>query len=360
MRNSRRVTIRDVAELAGVSIATVSRVANGRADVASETRRAVEQVIREQGYRGGRRVRTTPTGLIGIAIPLVQPAYFAEILSGATEALYEHGMRPVLCQTRHSHEREMSLVERLADGETDGAIIVLPEESAAELRALATHGFRYVVVDPHAAVGDGVAVVAAAHSSGAMQATTHLLELGHRRIGAITGPAGWTATEERLRGYHAALAGAGLLPDPDLVVHADFQTDGGRAAALDLLGRPDPPTAVFAFNDSMAIGVLQAASDRGLRVPADLSVVGFDDTTEATIAVPALTTVRQPLAELGRTAVSLLLRQLHNRRFEPLRVELETRLVVRDSTAAPGDGTAAGRRRARRRAGRALTLPAGH
>ncbi|MDX6333155.1 MAG: LacI family transcriptional regulator, partial [Streptosporangiaceae bacterium] len=117
---------------------------------------------------------------------------------------------------------------------------------------------------------------------------------------------------------------------------SDFRVHGGREAALRLLGLPEPPSAIFAFNDSMAIGAMQAVSARGLRVPADVSVVGFDDTADAAIAVPALTTVRQPLAELGRTAVSLLLRQVENRRFEPLRVELETRLVLRDSTARPG------------------------
>jgi LacI family transcriptional regulator len=340
-RGARRrpVTIREVAELAGVSIATVSRVTNGRADVAASTRQAVERAIRESGYRSRPRVRNGPTGLVGIAIPLVHPSYFAGILSGATEALYEQGMRAVLCPTRHSREREMSLLEVLAGGETDGAILVLPEESAAELQKLASHGFRFVVVDPHSAVGDGVPVVAAAHSSGAMQATGHLLELGHRRIGAIAGPLGWTASEERLRGYHGALAGAGVLPDPDLVVYSNFRLDGGRAAALELLALPDPPTAIFAFNDRMAIGAMQGAAGLGMRVPAELSVVGFDDTAEAMIAVPALTTVRQPLAELGRTAVSLLLRQLHNRRLEPLRLELETRLVVRQSTAPPGSGS---------------------
>jgi LacI family transcriptional regulator len=346
----RRATIRDVAELAGVSIATVSRVTNGRADVADPTRQAVEQAIRDSGYRARPRARGGPTGLVGVAIPSVHPAYFAGILSGATEALYEQGMRAVLCPTLHSHERETSLLEVLAGGETDGAILVLPEESAAELQALARTGFRYVVVDPHAAVCDGVPVVSAAHSAGAMQATGHLLELGHRRIGAIGGPRGWTATEERLRGYHGALAGAGVLPDPDLVVYSNFRTEGGRAAAAELLALPDPPTAIFAFNDRMAIGAMQGAADRGLRVPADISVVGFDDTAEATIAVPALTTVRQPLAELGRTAVSLLLRQLHNRRLEPLRVELETRLVVRASTARPGrdSGHKSSRMRVRR------------
>ncbi len=178
-------------------------------------------------------------------------------------------------------------------------------------------------------------MVCAAHSSGAAQATRHLLESGHRRIAAITGPAGWLATEQRLSGYHGALAGAGVLPDPGLVVAADFRVAGGREAAERLLRRPQPPTAIFAFNDSMAIGAMQAAAALGLRVPGDLSVVGFDDTAEAAIAVPALTTVRQPLAELGRTAVSLLLRQIGNKRFEPLRVELETRLVPRASTAPP-------------------------
>ncbi len=328
-----RITIRQVAELAGVSIATVSRVANGHADVSSTTRQSVQKVMRERGYPAGTRPRTTTTGLIGVAIPLVQHSYFAGILAGAAEALYEHGMRVVLCPTRHSHEREMSLVERLTAGETDGAIIVLPEESGEELHSLAAQGFRFVIVDPQAEIAGGIPVVCAAHSSGAMQATRHLLELGHRRIGAITGPAGWMATEERLRGYYGALAAAGVMPDQDLVEIAAFTVDGGRAAALRLLGRPDPPTAIFAFNDSMAIGAMQAAAALGLRVPADLSVVGFDDTMEAELAVPALTTVRQPLAELGRTAVSLLLRQLDNRRLEPLRVELETRLIPRGSTA---------------------------
>ena len=329
-----KVTIKQVAEVAGVSIATVSRVVNGHSDVSAETREAVERVLRERGYpAGGRRVRTAPaTGLIGVMMPVVHPGYFAGILSGTAEALYEHDLRLMLCPTRHSHERETSLLDRLADGEADGAVLVLPEESAGELRALAAHGFPFVVVDPRAEVPDGIPVVCAAHSSGATQATRHLLGLGHRRIGVIGGPAAWLATQERLRGYHAALAGAGVLPDTSLVRYSNFKIDGGREEAAALLDLPDPPTAVFAFNDSMAIGAMQEAAARGLRIPGDLSVVGFDDTVEATVVVPALTTVRQPLAELGRTAVSVLLRQVRGRRFEPLRIELETRLVPRNST----------------------------
>jgi LacI family transcriptional regulator len=328
-----KVTIRLVAAEAGVSIATVSRVVNGHADVSAETRQAVERVLRERGYQpGGRRPRAAQaTGLVGVTMPLVHPGYFAQILSGAAEALYEHGMRAVICPTRHSHERETSLLDRLAS-DADGAILVLPEESPAELRALAEHGFPFVVVDPRTEVPDRIPVVCAAHSSGATQATQHLLSLGHRRIGLVCGPASWVATQERLRGHHAALAGAGVLPDESLVRYSNFRINGGRAEAAVLLDLADPPTAVFAFNDGMAIGVMREAAARGLRIPDDLAVVGFDDTVEADVAVPALTTVRQPLAELGRTAVSVLLRQLDNRGFEPLRIELETRLVPRDST----------------------------
>ena len=331
-----KVTIRQVAEAAGVSIATVSRVLNGHADVSGATRQAVERVLRERGYQaGGRRPQTSSaSGLVGVTMPLVHPGYFAQILSGAAEALYEHDLRAVLGPTRHSHERETSLLERLVGGDADGAILVLPEESAAELRALREQGFPFVVVDPRTEVPDGIPVVRAAHSSGATQATGHLLSLGHRRIGVIAGPEGWVATQERLRGYHAALAGAGVLPDDALVRYSNFRIDGGREAAASLLDLPEPPTAVFAFNDSMAIGVMQEAAARGLRVPGDCSVVGFDDTVEASVVVPALTTVRQPLAELGRTAVSVLLRQLNDRHFAPLRIELETRLVPRDSTGA--------------------------
>ncbi|MGD0241814.1 MAG: LacI family DNA-binding transcriptional regulator [Streptosporangiaceae bacterium] len=336
-RNPERMTIRRVAELAGVSIATVSRVVNGHADVSSQTREAVQRVISEHGYPASPRSRPAGTGQIGVMVPLIHPGCFAEILAGAVEALYEHDLQAVLSPTRHSRAREVSLLERLAGGAADGAIIVLPEESGQEFAVLARRGFPVVIVDPRTEIAEGIPVVCAAHSSGATQATRHLLELGHRRIAVIGGPRGWVATEERMRGYHAALAGAGVLPDPALIRYSDFCLEGGREAAAQLLARPDPPTAIFAFNDGMAVGALQAASARGLRVPADVSVVGFDDTVEAVVTAPALTTVRQPLAELGRTAVSLLLRQMENRRLEPLRIELATRLVIRDSTARPGE-----------------------
>src|SRR5581483_2478237 len=269
-------------------------------------------------------------------VPLVHPAYFSGILSGAAEALYEHDMRLVLSPTRHQHDREVSLVDRLIHGLTDGALLVLPEESSEELEGLLDQGNRFVVVDPRSPLPERIPSVSAAHASGAGQAMQHLLELGHGRIAAITGPRGWVATEDRRRGYHAALASAGILPAPELEVEsANWEIAGGIDAAAQLLSLPDPPTAVFAFNDNLAIGASRAARAHGLSVPEDLSVVGFDDVEQATVITPELTTVRQPLEEMGRMAVTLLTRLLERQRFETLHVELATRLVVRDSTAPP-------------------------
>jgi LacI family transcriptional regulator len=333
-----RATNRDIADLAGVSIATVSRVLNDRPDVAPGTRETVMQVVREHGFstnRGARALSSGRSGFIGVTLPLVNDAYFGPILSGAAEALYEGDMRIVLCPTMHQHDREVGLLERLMRGTTDGAILMLPEESGEELELLQSQGFPFVVVDPRERPPEGIPCVSAMHAAGAMQATKHLLALGHRRIGAITGSPGWYAMEERLSGFHGALAAAGILADPELIEYGDWQIEPGMDAAERLLSRDDRPTAIFAFNDNIAIGVLHAARRLGLSVPDDLSVVGFDDTAQATIVMPALTTVRQPLAELGRTGVSLLTRLLEGQRIDALRMELSTRLVVRETTAPP-------------------------
>jgi LacI family transcriptional regulator len=332
-----RVTIREIADLAGVSIATVSRVLNGRGDVAPETRRLVSRIIEEHGYTANRSARGLSagrTGIVGVLVPLLFPAYFASILAGAAEALHEQDLRLLLSPTGHEHDREVTLLDRIAHGLTDGALIILPEESNEELARLLDRGYPFVVLDPLMPLEGRIPSVSAAHTSGADQAIRHLLALGHRRIAHITGPRGWVATEDRRRGYHAALAAAGILPDPTLEVEATPEIGPGRAATQLLLDMPEPPTAIFAFNDNIAIGAIQAAQARGLRVPEDLSVVGFDDVEHATIVTPTLTTVRQPLAEMGRTAVSLLARLLEGQQIETLHLELSTRLVVRDSTAS--------------------------
>jgi DNA-binding LacI/PurR family transcriptional regulator len=334
-RSNGRATIRDIAAHAGVSITTVSRVLNDRPDVAEDTREAVLEVIRQLNFVPNRTLRPAPsgrTGLIGVTIPMVLGDYFAQLITGITEALYELDLQAVLCPTFHHKEREITLVNQLLERRIDGAIVVLPEESSDELLLLKQRGLPFVIADEAYPLGDEFPLVAAANMSGAIEATEHLLGLGHRRIGLIKGIPGFVATEERTAGHRAALSAAGIRPDPSLEAYGDFRTVEGRAAATQLLDLADPPTAVFACNDEMAVAVLQEARARGLRVPEDLSVVGFDDTTVSQIAIPAITTIHQPLEEVGRMAVNLLARIIDEPPPHPIRLEVGTRLVVREST----------------------------
>lgn len=333
-----RATIRDIAALAGVSIATVSRVVNGRPDVSEDTRELVLQHVREHAYATNRSARGLAggrTGLAALTLPFVHAEYFSEIASGAAEGIFERDMRFVLCPTQHEHDREVSLLERLMHGTTDGAILLLPTETNAELLALTHQDYPFVVVDPREPLDDCIPVVTSAHWNGARSVTEHLIALGHRRIAAITGPAAWCATVDRLVGYQSALHAAGLAVRDEMIQEGDFMIESGYLIANRLLDLADPPTAIFAFNDNMAFGVIRAAKERGLRVPRDLSVVGYDDAIPSTIVDPALTTVRQPLQEMGRVAAGLLGRMLDRSRMDVTRIELSNRLIVRESTGPP-------------------------
>ena len=279
--------------------------------------------------------KTGPTGLVGALVPVVYNLYFSAIMSGVAEAVYEHEMGLVVWPTRHDHAREASLLHRLVHGATDGALIILREQSNEELVRLLADSSPFVVVDANLVLDERIPCVSAAHRSGGDQAMRHLLALGHRRIAAITGPPGWVATEDRRMAYRSALADAGIEREPAFEVEARFEIEPGAVAARTLLELRDPPTAIFAFNDSIAVGAMRVARERGVRVPEDLSIVGFDDITYASVVSPRLTTVRHPLAEMGRTAVGLLLGLLEPRRSGPLQIELPTRLVVRGSTAPP-------------------------
>jgi LacI family transcriptional regulator len=334
---SGRATIRDIASSAGVSVATVSRVLNGRPDVKPETRELVLETMRAHSYstnRSARGLARGRTNLIGITLPNLHAEYFSVILSGAVDALYDGDMRCVICPTLHRVDREVSLLDRLMHGTTDGALIMLPE-SRRELGVLIRHSYPFVVVDPKRPLPDGVPAVSSAHFAGARDAVMHLIGLGHRRIAAITGPGSWVASIERLHGYQAAMAGHGIIAPPEWIVESDFQLEGGYEAAGRLLDLPNRPTAIFAFNDNMAFGAMQAIRERGLYVPDDVSLVGFDDAQAASIVSPPLTTVRQPLNEMGRHAAALLMRLMNGQGGEALRVDLSTTLVVRASTAPP-------------------------
>src|SRR2546423_7847171 len=219
---SQRLTIRQIADLAGVSIATVRRVQNGRGDVSDETRDLVSRVIRENGYTANRSARGLSvgrTGLVGVLVPLVYPAYFSGILAGAAEALAELDLQIVLSPTGGEHDREVSVLDRL-HGETDGSLMILPEESSEELVGLLDGGYRFVVLDPLMPLDERIPSVSAAHTSGANQAIRHLLDLGHRRIAHIAGPRGWLAAEGRRPGYPAPPAAAGIPLAPALEVES--------------------------------------------------------------------------------------------------------------------------------------------
>lgn len=332
-----RATMKDIAEQAGVSVATVSRVLNGRPDVSKKTRELVLQAVRERGpiAGGARGSRATRTGLVGVTVPVVEYEYYAQILGGISEALYEQQLRLVLCPTHYEHVRERTLVELLVHDASDGGVLIMPTESPDELLSLHEQGYPFVVIDPREELSPGIPTVSAANVSGAKEAVDHLIALGHRRIAAITGPRELASMEDRYAGYCAALAAAGVLPDPELMHRGNLDVPSGRAAASALLGVANPPTAIFAFNDNMAVGAVQAALERGLAVPRDLSVVGFDALDASRIVTPALTTVRQPLAEMGRLAVRLLLSVIDEPRNEAMRVELTTALVPGASTAPP-------------------------
>lgn len=320
-------SLTEIAQVAGVSLATASRVLNRQADVAHETRKRVEAVMRDRGYPIVRPRASAPR--ISVNVPVVEAQYFASILGGISEALDAAGMELLL---RSPYARE-PLAERLAPGTAEGAILVLPPEPLDELLRLQQSGVPFAVIDPRVLLAEGIPCVAAANATGAARAAEHLLELGHERIGLIAGPAGWAATEERSAGVLAAFASGGRLLDPALTEHGAWSIEDGHRGAMKLLTRLPRPTAIFAFNDEMAIGALRAAHELGLQVPDDVSLVGFDDVDRAGLVQPRLTTVRQPLAEMGRLAVSLLLRLLQNRRIQAVRIELATTLVVRASTA---------------------------
>ncbi|AGL17402.1 LacI family DNA-binding transcriptional regulator [Actinoplanes sp. N902-109] len=328
-----RGTVRDVAAATGVSIATVSRVLNGRGNVARETRELVERALVQLGGTGPRpRGPGRPSGgPVFVRCPYLLTDYFGVIVSAVAEALDLHGRAMVL--NAGEAAQQTPVLTRLPHRPgLAGAVLILPPEPAEELAALRLRQFPFVIVDPRVPPPRDTLAVSAAHAAGARALTTHLTGLGHRRIGVVAGPDEWLASDARLAGHTTALAGAGVLPDPALIRHVEPTVAWGRHAAGELLDRPAPPTAIVGFNDKTAVGALQAAAERGLRVPADLSVAGFDDIDLSRATSPMLTTVRQPLAELGRMAVSLLVRVLERHELEALHVELATELVVREST----------------------------
>jgi len=330
-------TMAEIAALAGVSKPTVSKVMNGQPGVAAATRERVKRVIAEQRYvRNGvaRALSAGRVGSVNLVMSEIDSPYFVEILRGVEETLDNAGLSMVLTTTHDEARRHRRWMARVVEHGTEGVVLVLPDEHAAPLEELRRRGIPFAVVDDRGESLSGVPSVGATNFAGGFAATEYLLSLGHRRIAVIGGQA-YRCTTARLAGYRAALQEAGVPVDPHLTQPGSFRQEAGYAAANALLDTPEPPTAIFAGNDLQAMGVYRALYERGLRVPDDMSVVGFDDLPLVSLLTPALTTVRQPVRDMGALATRMLLRMVAGKPLENTRVELATSLMVRESCAPP-------------------------
>lgn len=344
MEHAKVVTRDDVARHAGVSPATVSYVVNnGPRPVAMETRQKVLQAIKDLGYRPNavarnlRRQRTTTLGLI---IPDTCNTYFAEVAQGIESVAYENDFTLVFCHSDYILERELYYVDHLFTERAAGVILIPATSNLESVNRLLAYNIPTVILDRHAK-GVSVPSVVANNYQGGYLATQHLISLGHTRIGCIVRPVELTHSLERVRGYLTALQEAGLPHDPRWMAPGGYRMENGRNAMDYLLSLDTPPTAVFAYNDIMAIGALRAAHEHGLQVPQDFSIIGFDDITEASFTCPALTTIRQAKFEMGRHGMELLLHLVSGGSVGTLAKvpPLEVELIVRESTGvAPASG----------------------
>lgn len=333
---AREITIFDVADEAGVSYATVSRVINNKAHVSPEKRERVLRAMAQLGYVANMQARSLAGGesrVVGLLVDYLSSSYMDEIIRGIDEALDAENYDLMLYTTHRRKTKESVYVTKLTRRLADGLLLILPRNAAAYLDTLRQRQFPHVLVD-YLSDKQNVPSVSATNFRGAYDAMSFLLSLGHRRIGFITGTMEFGCARDRLNGYHTALKDHGISSDPQLVCEGNFMQPQGYVCARRLLSLPERPTAIFASNDMMAFGVMEAARELGLRLPEDLSIVGFDDIPQASHVHPALTTVRQPLEEMGRSAAHLLLKYIANPNAEVERIELPTRLIIRESCQA--------------------------
>jgi DNA-binding LacI/PurR family transcriptional regulator len=327
---SRTATLSAIAVEAGVSVSAVSKVLNGGTDVAANTRARIARLLRQHGYQVASQ---TGFAVADLLIGSLDSPWAEELIRGTVDAAADAEVS-VIVTTVTSPGEFARWLDRASRRGTDGALCVLRLPGSQELQRLAAARIPLVVIDPPEEPGAAIRSVGTTNWQGGMQATRHLIELGHRQIGVIGQETIWSG-RARLAGYRAAMLEAGLAVDERMVRRDDLTALGGRAQARQLLALRDAPTAIVAGNDAQAFGVLQALAERGLRAPDDVSVIGFDDVPVASWATPALTTIRQPLAAMAGAAFRMLSGDLPAVAREPHHLELATSLVVRDSTAPP-------------------------
>lgn len=330
--------MRDVAERAGVSVTSVSHVINQTRLVSDDLRERVLTAMNELGYQPNalaRSLRRKETYTIGVIMTNSADPFFAEVTRGVEDACFEQGYNIILCNSDSDLDKELFYTNELIKKRVDGILFLAAGgKSTQHIRTMQQRKTPLVVVDRY--IPDlAVDTVLIDNARGGWLATHHLIELGHRRIGCITGPSDLTLSAERVTGFRRAIQEAGLKVDESLIVKGNFQYETGYQAAQQFLAQPTPPTAVFACNDLMAMGVINAAVKQGWPVPDRLSVIGFDDIRMAGYTNPLLTTVAQPKYEMGSIATTMLLERIHNQEMAPRQKLLDTQLVVRESTAPP-------------------------
>ncbi|HEV8340569.1 MAG TPA: LacI family DNA-binding transcriptional regulator [bacterium] len=335
-RREKTPTVRDVARRAGVSPSTVSRILTGITPVSPEKRQRVERAIRRLGYRPNalaRGLKQRRSYSIGLLIPDITNPYFAEAAKGVEEAAQRGGFAVLLCDSENDLGREARYLEVLRERQVDGLIFVTAGDGAGLLRSW--QGRPLVVMDREVP-GLAADSVSTDNARGAYDITRVLLERGHRHVAFLAGPQTLAPARLRLRGYRRALREFKIPIRPDLIHNAGFTVEGGRTAMQAVLRSSLRPTAVVASSDVMALGAVQAIEDAGLRVPADISVVGFDDIPVAALVRPPLTTVAQPVRQMGEAAVRLLLEQFAEggRAPGPRRILLQPRVIIRESVGA--------------------------
>jgi LacI family transcriptional regulator len=327
-------TIREVAARAGVSPTTVSHVINNTRFVSPEARERVLQAMEELGYRPNvlaRSLRRGETRTLGLILPDSANPFFAEVARAIEDAAFREGYNVILGNSENELDKERLYVEVLTTKQVDGLIFVAAGDRSQSLEDLMRQEVPVVVVDRQLSHLD-VDTVLADNLQGGLLATRHLIRLGHRRIGCITGPSHLTPSAQRVIGFRQALGEAGLEVEEDLIVRGDFSPRSGYLATRRLFTLPHPPTAIFACNDMMAIGALRALAELGLAVPDTVAIIGFDDIELASYTSPPLTTIRQDKVALGQSAVHLLLERIANRNLPARRVVIPTTLIERETT----------------------------
>ncbi len=334
-------SIRDVARTAGVSVSTVSHVINKTRFVSEETRTKVLAAMVELNYKPNRlasslRRKDKRTNTLGLLIPDSANPFFAEVLRGVEDASFEAGYNVFLCNSDDNPKKELNYIDVLLGKQIDGIILVSAGTHNDAQDLFAQNEIAAVVVDREV-TGVKTDTVMVDNKTGGYQATKYLIDLGHTRIGCIAGPSLLTPSAARVGGYRKALSEHDIPYDDGIVVLGNFRAQSGFEATIELLEKSNPPTALFACNDMMAVGAFHAADEVGLKVPDNISIVGFDDITLASFIIPPLTTIAQPSYEMGLLAAEMVIARIQNPNSSPRNVVLSTKLIIRKSCQIVGE-----------------------